>query len=375
VQPPIYLDHHATTPCDPRVVEAMLPYFTSEFGNPASLTHHYGRRASSAIEDARVTIGRFLGVQANEIVFTAGATESNNTALSLLDPGEHAITSAIEHASVLRPLERAAAAGAQLTTLKPDSEGRIAADSVAAAVQPNTRLVSIEAANSEIGVLHPIGEIAALCRARGILFHSDITQAAGKVPVDLTGVDLATWSAHKLYGPKGIGGLFVRRGVHLPALLLGGGQEGGRRSGTVNVPAVVGMGVAFSLRAEEMEDEAVRLAALRDELRERLLAEVSGTSVNGPRSLRLPGNLNISFERVEAEALIMALRRFAVSAGSACSSRERGPSRILNAIGAPHAELGAVRIGLGKSNTLDHVSMLVDDLKRTVARFREITAA
>ena len=375
VQPPIYFDHHATTPCDPRVVEAMLPYFTSDFGNAASLTHHFGRRASNAIEDARVTIARFLGVQANEIVFTAGATESNNAALSLLRPGEHAITSAIEHTSVLRPLERAVAAGAELTILTPDGEGRIFAVGVAAAMKPNTRLVSIEAANSEIGVLHPIGEIAALCRARGILFHSDITQAAGKVPVDLTGVDLASWSAHKLYGPKGIGGLFIRGGVTVPPLLLGGGQESGRRSGTVNVPAVVGMGVAFSLRAGEMVDEAVRLAALRDELRDRLLAEVSGTSVNGPRGLRLPGNLNLSFERIEGEALIMSLRRFAVSAGSACSSRERGPSRILNAIGAPHPELGAVRIGLGKSNTPDHVAMFVDDIKRAVGRLREITAA
>jgi cysteine desulfurase len=372
---PIYLDHHATTPCDPRVVAAMLPYFSEEFGNPASLTHHYGRKASNAIEDARVAIARFFGVTPGEIVFTAGATEANNTALGLLRPGEHAVTSAIEHTSVLRPLERARDAGAELTILTPDSEGRIGVDDVAAALRPNTRLVSIEAANGEIGVLHPVGEIGALCRARGIVFHSDITQAAGKVPVDLTHIDLASWSAHKLYGPKGIGGLFVRRGLHLPPLLLGGGQEGGQRSGTVNVPAVVGMGLAISLRAGEMAEEAVRLAALRDDLRQRLLAEVDGTSVNGPRGLRLPGNLNLSFERVEGESLIMALRRFAVSAGSACSSRERGPSRILNAIGAPHAELGAIRIGLGKSNTTEQITMLVADIQRAVARLREITAA
>ena len=375
VHAPIYLDHHATTPCDPRVVEAMLPYFTAEFGNPASLTHQFGRRASSAIEDARVDIARFLGVPAGEIVFTAGATESNNTVLSLLRPGQHAITSAIEHTSVLRPLERAVAAGAELTLLAPDAEGRITVGDVAAALRPNTRLVSIEAANSEIGVLHPIAEIGALCRPRGVVFHSDITQAAGKVPVDLREVDLASWSAHKLYGPKGIGGLFIRRDAGVPPLLLGGGQEGGRRSGTVNVPAVVGMGMAFTLRAGEMEPEGRRLAALRDELRERLVAEVSGTSVNGPRGLRLPGNLNLSFARVEAEALIMALRRFALSAGSACSSRERGPSRILNALGAPHAELGAVRIGLGKSNTAEHVAMLVDDIQHAVLRLREISAA
>lgn len=371
---PIYLDHHATTPCDRRVVEAMLPYFSDDFGNPAS-THHYGRRASNAIEDARVSMARFLGVGPGEVVFTAGATEANNTALSLVRRGQHAITSAIEHTSVLRPLERARDAGAELTILEPGREGHISVDDVAAAIRPNTRLVSIEAANGEIGVLHPIGDIGALCRERGILFHSDITQAAGKVPVDLANVDLASWSAHKVYGPKGIGGLFIRRSVTVPPLLVGGGQESGRRSGTVNVPSVVGMAAAFRLRAAEMADEAVRLAGLRDELWNRVTAEIDGASVNGPRGLRLPGNLNLSFDRVEADSLIMSLRRFAVSAGSACSSRERGPSRILTAIGAPHAELGAIRIGLGSSNTADHVNMLVDDLKRAVTRLREISAA
>ena len=374
MEAPVYLDHHATTPCDRRVVEAMLPYFSGDFGNPAS-THYYGRRASNAIEDARVTIARFLGIQPAEIVFTAGATEANNTALGLIKPGQHAITSEIEHTSVLRPLERGRDAGGELTILTPDREGHITVDDVEAAIRPNTRLVSIEAANGEIGVLHPIGAIGALCRERGILFHSDVTQAAGKVPLDLSNVDLASWSAHKLYGPKGIGGLFLRRGAVAPPLLLGGGQEAGRRSGTINVPAVVGMGAAFRLRSEEMAEEGVRLAALRDGLRERALAEIAGTSVNGPRGLRLPGNLNLSFDRVEADSLIVALRRFAVSAGSACSSRERGPSRILNAIGAHHAELGAIRIGFGTSNTADHVNMLVDDLKHAVGRLREITAA
>jgi cysteine desulfurase len=352
----------------------MLPYFSVDFGNAAS-THYYGRRASNAIEDARVMIARFFAVSAGEIVFTAGATESNNTALGVLEPGQHAITSAIEHSAVIRPLESAREGGVELTILTPDREGHITVRDVEAALQPNTRLVSIEAANGEIGVLHPIGEIGALCRSRGILFHSDITQAAGKVPVDLSNVDLASWSAHKLYGPKGIGGLFIRRSAAVPPLLLGGGQEGGRRSGTLNVPAIVGMAEAFRLRAGEMKEEGIRLASLRDGLRERVLAEIAGTSVNGPRSLRLPGNLNLSFDRVEADSLIVALRRFAVSAGSACSSRERGPSRILTAIGAPHAELGALRIGFGTSNTEDHVNMLVDDLKHAVARLREISAA
>jgi cysteine desulfurase len=374
MEAPIYLDHHATTPCDPRVVEAMLPFFSHDFGNAAS-PHHYGRRASNAIEDARVTIARFFGVQPNEIVLTAGATEGNNTALALLKPGQHAVTSEIEHTSVLRPLERARDGGAELTILRPDGEGHITPAQVEAALRPETRLVSIEAANGEIGILHPIREIGALCRARGIVFHSDITQAVGKVPVDLTNVDLASWSAHKFYGPKGIGGLFVRRNTSVGPLLVGGGQESGRRSGTVNVPAVVGMGAALRLRAEVMAEEAVRLAALRDGLRERVLEEIGGTSVNGPHRLRLPGNLSLSFDRVEADSLILALRRFAVSAGSACSSRERGPSRILNALGVPHAEQGAIRIGLGTSNTADHINMLVDDLKRAVSRLREISAA
>src|SRR5258708_4807728 len=226
MEAPIYLDHHATTPCDPRVVEAMLPFLSADFGNAAS-PHHYGRRASNAIEDARVTIARFFGGQPNEIVFTAGATEGNNTALADVRPGQHAVTSEIEHTSVLRPLERARDGGAELTILRPGREGHITPAQVEAALRPDTKLVSIEAANGEIGILHPIGEIGALCRARGVLFHSDITQAVGKVPVDLTNVDLASWSAHKLYGPKGIGGLFVRPKTTVHPLLAGGGQGGG----------------------------------------------------------------------------------------------------------------------------------------------------
>jgi cysteine desulfurase len=375
VQPPVYFDHHATTPCDPRVVEAMLPFFSGDYGNPSSLTHHYGRRAANAVEDARIAIARFLGVQANEIVFTAGATEANNMALGLIQPGQHAITSAIEHPSVLRPLERARAGGAEVTVLRPDGEGVITPDAVAAALQPNTRLVSIEAANGEIGTLQPVAAIAAVCRERGVLVHSDVTQAAGKVPLDLSLLDLASFSAHKLYGPKGTGGLFVRRGVRVPPLLVGGGQEKGLRSGTLNVPAIVGMAAAFRLRAEEMDDEGVRLTALRNRLWDRILADVDGSFANGPRGLRLPGNLHVSFERVEAESLIMSLRRFALSAGSACSSGERGPSRILGAIGSPHAEVGGIRVGLGKSNTDEQVSLFADDLKRAVGRLREISAA
>jgi cysteine desulfurase len=373
---PIYLDHHATTPCDPRVVDAMLPFFSQTFGNPASLTHEYGRRAASAVEDARIAIARFFEVQPNELYFTAGATESNNTALNLLAPGDHLITSAVEHKSVLAPARRLEKRGVELTILPPDREGFIDPDALRRALRSNTKLVSIEAANGEIGTIQPIEQFGAICRERGVLYHTDITQAAGKIVLRLANVDLASFSAHKLYGPKGIGGLYVRRGVRVEPLIVGGGQEKNIRSGTVNVPGVIGMATAFRIRKGEMAVEAARLTALRNDLWERVTAEINGASVNGPRELRLPGNLNVSFDRIEADSLIVAMRRFSLSSGSACSSGERGPSPVLMAIGLSEpAALGSIRFGLGKSNTAEHVAMLVDDLKRVVAKLREISAA
>lgn len=374
----IYMDHHATTPCDPRVVEAMLPYFSEIFGNPASLTHVHGRRAANAVEDSRIAIARFFRAQPNEIYFTSGATESNNIALNLVKAGEHVITSALEHKSVLAPAERLRDRGAELTVLRPDREGFIDADAVRDALRPNTRLVSIETANGEIGTIQPVAGIASICRQRGVLFHTDMTQAAGKIPIDFESlpVDLASFSGHKFYGPKGIGGLFVRRGVRVEPLVIGGGQEKRVRSGTVNVPGVVGLAAAIQLRAGEMLEEGERLTAIRNELWERLTAEIPDVSVNGPRALRLPGNLNASFARVEADSILVAMKRFSLSSGSACSSGERGPSRVLLAIGVgEEMAMGSVRIGLGKSNTAGHVSMLVDDLKRVVAKLREISAA
>ncbi len=368
---PIYLDHHATTPCDPRVVEAMLPYFTDKFGNPASLTHDEGRRAANALEDARISVARFLRVQPNEIYFTAGATESNNIAINAVDSGQHLITSATEHRSVLAPAERH-----ETTVLQPDREGFITPGAVRDAIRPETRLVSIETANGEIGTIQAIADIGAVCRERGVLFHTDMTQAAGKIAVDLTNVDMASISAHKFYGPKGIGALFVRRGVRARPVIVGGGQERGVRSGTVNVPGVIGLAAALQIRAEEMETEATRLTELRNTLWDRLVAEVPDVSVNGPRALRLPGNLNVSFGRIDADSLIVAMRRFSFSSGSACSSGERSPSRVLLAIGVTEAmAMGSVRFGLGKSNTSEHVSMLVDDLRRVVAKLRETSAA
>jgi cysteine desulfurase len=261
-----------------------------------------------------------------------------------------------------------------VTCLRPDAEGFIHPEALAAALRPETRLVSIEAANGEIGTVQPVAELGALCRERGILFHTDATQAVGKVPLDFTNVDLASFSAHKMYGPKGIGGLLVRRGVRVTPVIIGGGQERGVRSGTLNVPAIVGLAAALQFRVEEMADEAMRLTGLRNQLRDRLLEVIPGVSVNGPRELRLPGNLNVSFVRIEAESLLLAMKRFSLSSGSACSSGEKGPSRVLQAIGVGDAAaMGSVRIGLGKSNTLEQMEMLVDDLQRAVRRLREIT--
>jgi len=274
------------------------------------------------------------------------------------------------------PARRLQKRGVELTLLSPDGEGFIDPNSLRDALRPNTRLVSIEAANGEIGTIQPIDDFAAICRERGVLFHSDITQAAGKIPINLPALDLASLSAHKIYGPKGIGGLYVRRGVRVEPLILGGGQEKNVRSGTVNVPGAIGLSAALRLRASEMAAEAERLTALRNELWDRITAELAGTSVNGPRALRLPGNLNVSFDRVEADSLIVAMRRFALSSGSACSSGERGPSPVLTAIGVPEAAaLGSIRFGLGKSNIPEQVDMLVDDLKRAVTKLREISAA
>ena len=367
----IYVDHHATTPCDARVVEKMLPYFTEHFGNPASIAHQHGRKASMALEDARIAVARFFGVLPPEIYFTAGATESNNIVLNVVRPEEHLVTSPAEHKSILAP-----AAARNVTYVRPDREGRIHPDALREALRPETRLVSIEAANGEIGTIQPIAELAALCRERKILFHTDATQAAGKIPLDLSNVDLASFSAHKLYGPKGIGALFVRRGVRVPPVIVGGGQERNLRSGTVNVPGAVGFAAALQLRREEMADEAVRLARLRDRLREGLLERIDGVSVNGPRELRLPGNLNASFARIDADALIIAMKRFSLSSGSACSSGEKGPSRVLKAIGLDdEAAMGSIRFGLGKSNTAEQVDMLIDDLQRVVRRLRETAPA
>jgi cysteine desulfurase len=373
---PIYMDHHATTPCDPRVVERMLPFFTETFGNPASISHAHGRRAATALEEARSSIADFLGVRPSEVFFTSSATESNNIALrGIIRPGAHLIVSAIEHKSVLTPAADLEASGVRVTRLLPDSDGVIAAEALRQAFRDDTALVSVMAANGEIGTIEPVAELAEVCRERGVPFHTDATQGLGKVPLELSCCDLLSASAHKFYGPKGIGILVVRSGVRVVSPVAGGGQEKGVRSGTVNVPGAVGMAEALELRREEMASEAVRLAALRDRLRESLLREVPGVAVNGPGEPRLPGNLNVSFDRIEAEELILALRRFSISAGSACSSGEREPSHVLRAIGYDDRRaLSSIRIGLGKGNDEQEVDLLVKDISSAVARLREMAA-
>jgi cysteine desulfurase len=377
---PIYLDHHSTTPCDPRVVERMLPYFTQDFGNPAAVTHVHGRRAATALENARASIAAFFSVRPGEIYITASATEANNIVLggSGIRAGRHVISSAIEHKSVLEPLRRLERNGVEVTLLKPDGEGFHSAEQVAGALRPSTELVTIMAANGEIGTLQPIEEIASLCRERGVRFHTDATQAAGKTPLDFSSIEADSFalSAHKFYGPKGVGALFMRHGRRVEPITMGGGQERNVRSGTVNVPGAVGMAAALEICAAEMPAEMERLTTLRNDLWDRLLREMAGVQINGPRERRLPGNLNASFARTESDALIMAMRRFSLSSGSACSSGERDVSQTLKAIGCDDARsYSSIRFGIGRSNTSEQMDLLVDDLKRSVARLREISAA
>lgn len=363
-----YLDHHATTPLDERVLEAMAPYFGAEFGNAASTTHAYGWRAEAAVDLARERLAELLGAaEPREIVFTSGATESNNLAiLGLADavgePG-HLVTVATEHPAVLDSCRALAARGWAVTELPVDEEGRLSLADLDDALRDDTRLVSVMAANNEIGVIAPIAEIAGRCHARGIVFHTDAAQAAGKVPLDVgvQALDLVSVSGHKLYGPKGVGLLCVRRGgkprVKLAPRQFGGGHEGGLRSGTLPVPLVVGLARAYEIAESEREAEARRLAGLRDELRRALETALPGrVRWNGPPAggERLPGNLNVSFEGLDGERLVADLGGLALSSGSACSSARPEPSHVLLALGHPPALAKAtLRIGFGRGNTTD----------------------
>jgi len=383
-EPPVYLDHHATTPVDPRVVEAMAPFWNERFGNAASATHRYGWEAEAAVEDARARISRAIGAaEPSEIVFTSGTTESDNLALTGIARGRRGrggclVTTAIEHPAVLDTARALEAEGFEARVVDVDASGLVDPEAVEAALGENALLVSVGAANGEIGVIQPLEVIAERCRRRGVPLHSDAAQAVGRIPIDVErlGVDLLSFCAHKLYGPKGIGALYVRRRragprLRLAPLLHGGGHERGQRSGSLPVPLVVGFARALELALEDLELEAKRLAELRDRLWARLAGALSGVRRNGHAERRLPGNLNVSFEGVEAGALISGLREFALSAGSACASGSGEPSHVLRAIGLPAAlARGALRVGLGRSNTLAHVERLADRLVEQVEGLR-----
>lgn len=376
--PPIYLDHQATTPVDPRVVEAMAPWWTRDFGNAASRTHVFGWRAEAAVEAARATLATAIGAaDPAEIVFTSGATESDNLALqgaarALRGRGDHLVTVATEHPAVLDTVRALAAEGFSVTELPVDRAGLVDPDDVARAIGERTILVSVMWANNEIGVVQPIAAIAERCRARGVLLHSDAAQAVGKLPVDCgaAGVDLLSFTAHKLYGPKGVGALRVRRGrprVRLAPLLHGGGHELGLRSGTLPVPLIVGFARAVELALAEREAEAARLAALRARLLERLRAGLDGVFVNGDLERRLPGNLNVGFAGGDADALLAALPELAISTGSACASARAERSHVLRALGLSEEALRAsVRIGLGRGTTPEEVDAAAERLVAAV---------
>ncbi len=383
---PIYMDNHSTTPVDPRVLEAMLPYFSERFGNAASRSHAYGWEASDAVEEARAHVAALLGASPKEIVFTSGATESDNLAIkgvleAYRDRGAHVVTSVIEHKAVLDACKHVERQGASVTYLPVDGTGRVDPGDVERAIQPDTVLVSIMLANNEVGTIQPIAEIGAITRARGVLLHCDAVQGLGRVPFDVEAmhVDLASVSAHKMYGPKGTGALYVRRRnprVRLIAQIDGGGHERGMRSGTLNVPGIVGLGEAARIARAEWERDRAHAASLRDRLRERLLA-AGDASVHGPSddALRHPGNLNVSFGGVESEALMIALKDdVAVSSGSACTSASLEPSYVLRAMGVDEERAHAsIRFGLGRFNTEDEVDRVAARVLEEVRRLRELS--
>jgi cysteine desulfurase len=381
---PVYMDNNATTRTDPRVVEAMLPYFTEHYGNAASRNHVFGWKAEEAVEQARAQVADLIGANPKEIIFTSGATEANNLALRGVAAmyrrkGDHIITAVTEHHAVLDPCRRLQREGFRVTFLPVDRYGRVSAAQVAEALTDQTILVSVMAANNEIGTLQPLAEIGALCKARGVLFHSDAVQAVGKVPVDVQaqGVDLLSLSAHKLYGPKGVGALYVRRRdphVRLEPLFDGGGHERGMRSGTLPVPLIVGFGKACALCQEEMPAEAVSLLRLRERLRQGLMEGLTDVCLNGHPTERLPGNLNLSFAHVEGEALMMAMRNVAVSSGSACTSASIEPSYVLKALGvSDDLAHGSLRFGLGRFNTEEEVDFVTGEVVRNVKRLRSMS--
>jgi cysteine desulfurase len=380
---PIYLDNHATTPVDPRVLEAMLPYFSEKFGNPASKNHSFGWEAEEAVKTARAQVAAILGASEREIVFTSGATESNNLALkgaahANRDKGNHLISVVTEHRAVLDPLKRLEQQGFEVTLLPVDRQGLIDPTQLEKALRDRTILVSVMAANNEIGVLQPLKYIGQLCKDRGVLFHSDATQAVGKLPLDVDelGLDLLSLSAHKLYGPKGVGALYVRRRdphVRLEPQIDGGGHEHGLRSGTLATPNIVGLGKACTIAQEEMASESLRLLSLREKLCHGLMDRLVDVRLNGHPTQRLAGNLNLGFGYVKGEALLVALKDVAVSSGSACTSAQLGPSHVLKALGLPDDWAdGSLRFGIGRFNTEEEIDWVIEQVAEVVKRLRQL---
>jgi cysteine desulfurase len=381
---PIYMDNHATTPVDPRVLDAMLPYFRERFGNAASRNHAFGWQAEEAVEAARKQVAELIGATAKEIVFTSGATESDNLAIKgaarmYREKGNHLITAATEHKAVIDTCRHLEKEGFEVTYLPVMRDGLVDLDRLRAAITDRTVLISVMAANNEVGVLQPIAEIGRIARERGVLFHTDAVQAAGKVPFDVNAanVDMASLSAHKMYGPKGVGALFVRRRnprVLLTPIIDGGGHERGMRSGTLNVPGIVGFGRAAAISREELATEGARLAALRNRLNDGLHRELDEIFVNGSLEHRLPGNLNVSFAYVEGESLLMGINDIAVSSGSACTSATLEPSYVLKALGTgDELAHSSIRFGLGRFNTEEEVDYVVAKVSSVVKRLREMS--
>jgi cysteine desulfurase len=381
---PVYMDNHATTPVDPRVLDAMLPFFTVKFGNAASRNHAYGWAAEEAVENARGQIAGLINATPKEIIFTSGATESDNLAIKGIaemfrEKGNHIITQVIEHKAVLDTCKRLEKDGYEVTYLPVEKDGRVNLDDLRKAITPKTILISIMYANNEIGVLNPIAEIGKIAKERGVFFHVDGVQAVGKIPVDVQrdNIDLLAISAHKMYGPKGVGALYVRRRnprVQLSAIIDGGGHERGMRSGTLNVPGIVGLGEACAICKEEMPAESARLRRLRDRLKDGLFARLDEVYINGSMEHRLPNNLNISFAYVEGESLLMGINDVAVSSGSACTSATLEPSYVLKALGVGE-DLAhtSIRFGLGRFNTEEEVDYVIDRLVQVVNKLRELS--
>ncbi|MCS6883931.1 MAG: IscS subfamily cysteine desulfurase [Acidobacteriota bacterium] len=381
---PIYMDNHATTPVDPRVFEAMKPYFLEHFGNAASRNHVFGWQAEEAVELARQQIAQLIGATAKEIIFTSGATESNNLAIKGVaemykERGNHIITAVTEHKAVLDSCKRLEKYGYRVTYLPVDKYGLIDPDDVKRAITDKTILISIMTANNEIGVIQPIEEIGRIAREHSVLMHTDAVQAIGKIPfnVNSMNVDLVSLTAHKIYGPKGIGALYVRRKnprVQLVPLIDGGGHERGMRSGTLNVPAIVGFGKAAEIAMAEMPQEAERLRRLRDRLRDGILEAIPEVYVNGHPTKRLPGNLNMSFAYVEGESLLMGIKDVAVSSGSACTSASLEPSYVLKALGlGEDLAHSSIRFGIGRFNTEEEIDFTIDQVVSAVTKLRELS--